>query len=169
MFVLNLLFYAIWQLRNIQNKKSLGSPSVIPARIWLLQCVCRQPASHVCFYLPAECRVNCSHWQWSLNKLKGCPPPPRQTYAAVTLVRCAQSVRPLHFLTETKITFLGIIFVQILQNIASIRNRERWIICTLPELYRLFFKTQADACFIGIYNKFHTYTFQNSLYIHIKF
>ena len=40
------------------------------------------------------------------------------------MVHCAQSVWPLHFLSETKITFLGIIFVQILQNIASIRNRD---------------------------------------------
>jgi hypothetical protein len=87
----------------------------------------------------------------------------RQNYAVVTLVHCAQSLWTLHFLSETKITFLGIIFVQILQNIASIRNRERRIICTLPELYRLFFKTQACACFIGIYNKLHTYIFQDSL------
>jgi len=49
----------------------------------------------------------------------------RQTYAVETLVHCAQSVWPLRFLSETKITFLGIIFVQTLQNIASIRNRKR--------------------------------------------
>jgi len=66
-----------------------------------------------------------------------------QTYAVVTLVRCTQSVWPLHFLSETKITFWGIFFVQTLQNVASIRNRKRLIICTLPEFYRLLFKTQA--------------------------
>ena len=72
-----------------------------------------------------------------------------QTYAVETLVHCAQSVWPLCFLSETKITFRGIIFVRTLQNTSSIRNRERWITCTLPELYRLFFKTQAYACFVG--------------------
>jgi len=73
----------------------------------------------------------------------------RQAYAVVTTVHCAQSVWPLHFLSETKITFLGIIFVQTLQNIASILNREIWIICTLPELYRFLFKTEACALFCG--------------------
>jgi len=49
----------------------------------------------------------------------------RQKYAVETLVHCAQSVWPLRFVSETKITFLGIFFVQTLQNIASIRNRKR--------------------------------------------
>jgi len=111
--------------------------------------------SHIYFYMPTECRVNCTDWQWALNKQKGFFF--RQTYSVETLVHCAQSVWPLCFLSETKITFLDIIFLQTLQNIASIRNRKIWIICTLPELYRLLFKTQACACFVGIYKKFHTY------------
>jgi len=49
----------------------------------------------------------------------------RQTYAVEILARCAQSVWPLRFVSGTKITFLGIFFVQTLQNIASIRNRNR--------------------------------------------
>ena len=48
----------------------MRNPSVIPARIWLLQCICRQPASHIYFYVPAECCVNCSDWQFGLNKQK---------------------------------------------------------------------------------------------------
>jgi len=159
-------FYAIWRLRNIQNKKSLGNPSVIPAVIWLLQCICWQPTSHIYFYLSPECRVNCTDWQWGLNKQKSFFSF-RQTDAVETLVHCAQSVWPLHFLSGTKISFLGIMFVQTLQNIASIPNRERLIICT--ELCRIFFKTQACACFIGIHKKFHTFLFQNSLYLQIKF
>ena len=46
--------------------------------------------------------------------------------------------------------------------------KKRWIICTLPELYRLFFKTQAHARFMGTYNKFHAYIFQNGLYLQNK-
>jgi len=156
----------MWRLRNIQNKKFLGNPSVLPAIIWLLQCICRQSTSLICFYLPAECRVNCSDWQWGLNKFKFSSFSGKR----MLLVQCNQSVWPLQFLSETKITFLGVIFVQILQNIASIRNRGRWIVCTLPELYRLFFKTQAYVFFLwGFITNFELTYFKNSLYLQIKF